>query len=452
VFYLFLKNVFLFFLILIFSLNPKSTESKIYDSESFFLDNGLQVIVLPNHLSPAVIQMLWYRFGSADEGVGKSGIAHFLEHLMFKGTHKTKPGEFSKIVAEHGGRDNAFTSYDYTGYFQIVPKDQLAKVMELEADRMVNLKLSEDDVLVEREVILQERRETTEDKPQRILGEMMMGMLYNGHPYSIPIIGFNHEMRTLSKKDALDYYAKYYAPNNAVLLISGDVSVEEVEFLAKKYFGPIPRRPIPKRDRKSAKEGRKPQSVVYESQNANSHVWQRFYLAPSYNAGETKNTYPLLVLSEILGSGSTSYLYDLLVVKKKIAISVGSYYDADNLDLGRFVIYALPAPGISIEKMETAIENALGVFVDEGWLDITERFQKTKNRLIAEEIYNRDSLYYPARIFGTALANNQAVDDVEGWSKRLDSVSLKDVFHAAKFIFNQMYVTGILIPKETEIK
>jgi len=394
--------------------------------------------------------MLWYKFGSADEGIGKSGIAHFLEHLMFKGTHKTRSGEFSEIVARHGGRDNAFTSYDYTGYFQIVSKDQLETVMELEADRMLNLVLDEENILVEREVILQERRETIENKPQRILGEMMMGMLYNGHPYLVPIIGFNHEMRNLSKEDALYYYEKYYTPNNAVLLISGDVTVEEVRPLVKQYFDSIPQRTVPKRARRPVKENRKSQSVIYESQHAKTHVWQRFYLAPSYNAGEIKNTYPLLILSEILGSGSTSYLYNSLVIQKKVATSVGVYYDVDNLDLGRFVIYAVPAPGISVEKMESSIEKALGVLIKGNWPDLTTRFRETKNRLITKQVYNRDSLYYPARVFGTALVTNQKVSDVEGWSERLDSVSLQNLLDATKFIFDQIHVTGILIPKKGE--
>ncbi|MEE3261184.1 MAG: pitrilysin family protein [Pseudomonadota bacterium] len=408
-------------------------------------------MIIPNHLSPAVIQMLWYKFGSADEGIGKSGIAHFLEHLMFKGTNKIRSGEFSEIVAKRGGRDNAFTSYDYTGYFQIVSKDQLETVMELEADRMLNLKLNEEDISVEREVILQERRETVEDKPQRILGEMMMAMLYNGHPYSVPIIGFNHEMRSLSKEDAFYYYKKYYAPNNAVLLISGDVTIEEVKDLAKKHFGSIPKRTVPERKRSPVKENRKSQSVTYETQNAKAYVWQRFYLAPSYNSGEIKNTYPLLLLSEILGSGSTSYLYNLLVVQKKIATSIGVYYDVDNLDLGRLVIYAVPAPGVAVEKIELSIEEALSSLIKGNWSDLAERFQEAKSKLITEQVYNRDSLYYPARVFGTALATNQRVSDVEKWSERLDSVSLQNVLDAAKFIFDQIYITGTLIPERDKI-
>src|SRR5262249_22203763 len=205
----------------------------------FKLDNGLQVIVVPDHRAPVVTHYVWYRVGSADEPTGVSGVAHFLEHLMFKSTDKIASGAFSKVIAKLGGQDNAFTNYDVTGYYQRIAKDRLKTVMEMEADRMVNLRLTEREVATEREVILEERRSRTENNPSAILSEQMSAALYQNHPYRIPIIGWMHEMAKLSREDALAFYKRFYAPNNAVVVVAGDVSVDEVKSLAEAAYGSL---------------------------------------------------------------------------------------------------------------------------------------------------------------------------------------------------------------------
>ncbi len=205
----------------------------------FTLKNGLQVLVIPDHRAPVVTQMIWYKVGAADEPPGSSGIAHFLEHLMFKGTDLIPTGQFSKIIARNGGEDNAFTNHDVTAYFQRVAKDRLPKVMEMEADRMANLRLSEEDVATERKVILEERRSRVDNDPGSILQEQMMAALYANHPYGIPIIGWEHEIRALDREDALSFYRRFYAPDNAILVIAGDVEPEEVRRLAEETFGKL---------------------------------------------------------------------------------------------------------------------------------------------------------------------------------------------------------------------
>ncbi len=201
------------------------------------LANGMQVVVIPDRRAPVITQMVWYKVGAADEPQGKSGIAHFLEHLMFKGTEKIAPGEFSKLIARNGGEDNAFTTHDATAYFQRVAADRLALVMGMEADRMVNLRLSEEDVTTERKVILEERRSRVDNDPSSILSEEMGAALYLAHHYGIPVIGWEHEMKSLSREDAIAFYKQFYAPNNAILVVAGDVEPQAVIKLAQDTFG-----------------------------------------------------------------------------------------------------------------------------------------------------------------------------------------------------------------------
>ena len=218
----------------------------------FTLKNGMEVVVIPDHRAPEVTHMVWYRVGSADEMPGRSGIAHFLEHLMFKGTDKIARGAFSKIISRNGGQDNAFTSQDTTSYHQRVAKNRLPLVMEMEADRMTNLKLLNEDVLTEREVIIEERRSRVDNSPQSILNEEMLSALYQSHPYGIPVIGWHHEMAKLSRDYAFEFYNNFYAPNNAILVVAGDVTADEVKKLAEKFYEPIPKRPDVKRSQRSS--------------------------------------------------------------------------------------------------------------------------------------------------------------------------------------------------------
>ncbi|MEO1422615.1 MAG: pitrilysin family protein, partial [Pseudomonadota bacterium] len=219
---------------------------------SFTLENGLQVVVIEDDRAPVVTNMVWYKVGSADDPRGKSGIAHYLEHLMFKGTDELAPGEFSEIVAANGGQGNAFTSYDFTGYFQRIASDRLETVIRMEADRMRDLVISQDDWLAERAVVLEERASRVENSPSALLGEQRTAALYLHHPYAVPIIGWRHELEALTREDALEFYERFYAPNNAILVVAGDTTREEVRRLAETHFGPLdPSVDLPDRERVS---------------------------------------------------------------------------------------------------------------------------------------------------------------------------------------------------------
>ena len=334
-------------------------EGAVFKPETFTLDNGMQVVVVTNRRAPVVSHHVWYKVGSADSPLGKSGLAHFLEHLMFKGTANLEPGEFSRIVARNGGNENAFTGPDYTGYFQTIAKDRLELVMRMEADRMVNLVLDDDEVVRERSVVLEERSQRTDNDPGARLGEQLNATQFYHHPYRLPVIGWRHEMETYSREDALDFYRAWYAPNNAVLIVAGDIDAAELRPLAEKYYGAIPARPVPERDRVQEPPQDARREVVLSDPRVQQPYWLRSYLAPSFSAGASEHAYPLEVLSEILGGTSTSRLYRSLVIEQKLATSAGAYYRGTALDLTTFRVYATPRPGVSLDQLEAAVEAEL---------------------------------------------------------------------------------------------
>src|SRR6056297_2631000 len=257
---------------------PAAAEERITD---FTLDNGMQVVVIEDHRAPVVVQMVWYRAGSADETPGVSGVAHFLEHLLFKGTEKLEPGEFSEIVKANGGTDNAFTSFDYTGYFQRVAADRLGLMMEMEADRMKNIQLDREDILTERDVIIEERNQRVENDPGALFREQRMAAQYLNHPYGTPIIGWRHEMVDLDLDDAMAYYEQFYSPNNAVLVVAGDLMPDEVLALAQQHYGPIPRNEaLPERERPSEPPQMAERRLSFEDPRVAQPYVMRTYLAP----------------------------------------------------------------------------------------------------------------------------------------------------------------------------
>jgi zinc protease len=427
------------------SLPLSGSQAAVFNPETFELENGMQVVVIPNHRAPVVTHMVWYKVGAADEPPGKSGIAHFLEHLMFKGTEAVPPGEFSKIVARNGGRDNAFTSQDYTAYFQSIARDRLEQVMEMEADRMTGLRLTDAEVLPERDVILEERRSRTDNDPSALLSEGMQAALFTNHPYGTPIIGWAHEMHSLTTEDALEFYKQHYAPNNAILIVSGDITAKELRPLAEKYYGAISPRDVPPRVRPQEPLPILKRNVEYKNERVRQATWSRSYLAPSYNTGEDREAYALQVLSELLGGNSSSRLYRSLVVENPLASSVGTYYDPDSLDSGQFTVYGVPRQGVSVNEVEAAVTAALRQIVNDGVE--AEEVDLSKRRLKAAAVYARDSLFNPGRVLGMALTTGQSVDDVESWPARIDSVTPQDVASAArKVLGNGAYVTGILLP------
>ncbi|WP_455372596.1 M16 family metallopeptidase [Limibacillus halophilus] len=422
--------------------------AEVFDPESFTLDNGLQVVVVNNDRAPIVQHMIWYKVGAADEPPGKSGIAHFLEHLMFKGTERLKPGEFSQIIAQNGGQENAFTSLDYTGYFQTIAKDRLELMMENEADRMVNLQLTDDVVLPELQVVIEERRSRTDNEPGSQLYEMGMATLYLNHPYGTPVIGWPQELSALTTQDALDFYRQWYQPNNAVLVVVGDVTAEEVRPMVERTYGKIPRGPEIERRRLSEPPQTAARRVVLESERVRQPSLSVDYLAPSYNTVEGPEPYALQVLSELLGGAASARLYRSLVIDQGIAVSAGSYYDASAYDISRFGFYASPRQGVELEDLEAALRAEIRKLLDEGVSD--QEVAEAKQRLTAAAIYARDNLSTPARVIGGALATGQSLEDIEAWPERIEAVTAEEIMSAARAVIDETHsVTRELRAKPT---
>ena len=419
-----------------------------FNAESFTLGNGLQVIVLPNHRVPAVTQMVWYKTGAADDPRGKSGIAHFLEHLMFKGTRANPQGIFSASIAQNGGRDNAFTTEDYTVFHETVAKDRLDLAMRLEADRMTGLVLDDAAVLPERDVILEERRMRIDNDPSALLREQLIAGLYLNASYHNPTIGWEHEMRGLGTADALAFYRDWYAPNNAMLIVAGDVETAEVRVLAERHFGPLAARSVPPRLRLEEPPHYAAIRLEMKSPRAAQPSWRRFYLAPSYRAGATQHVYALQILAEILAGSADSRLHKALVLDKKLALSVGAGYSPSALGLAEFGVYATPKPGVAIADIEAAVEAELHRLLEHGVE--AEEVAQAARRMQASAIYSQDSLSGPANIVGTALAIGRSLDEVAAWPDKLGAVTPAEVAAAARAVLvERNSATGILLPERT---
>jgi len=419
-----------------------------FNAESFTLGNGLQVIVLPNHRVPAVTQMVWYKTGAADDPRGKSGIAHFLEHLMFKGTRVNPGAAFSALIARNGGRDNAFTTEDYTVFHETVAKDRLDLAMRLEADRMTGLVLDDAAVLPERDVILEERRMRIDNDPSALLREQLIAGLYLNASYHNPTIGWEHEMRGLGTADALAFYRDWYAPNNAMLIVAGDVETAEVRVLAERHFGPLAARSVPPRLRLEEPPHYAAIRLEMKSPRAAQPSWRRFYLAPSYRAGATQHVYALQILAEILAGSADSRLHKALVLDKKLALSVGAGYSPSALGLAEFGVYATPKPGVAIADIEAAVEAELHRLLEHGVE--AEEVAQAARRMQASAIYSQDSLSGPANIVGTALAIGRSLDEVAAWPDKLGAVTPAEVAAAARAVLvERNSATGILLPERT---
>ncbi|HYD16248.1 MAG TPA: pitrilysin family protein [Hyphomicrobium sp.] len=417
-------------------------------TSEFKLANGLQVVVIPDHRAPVVTHMIWYKVGAADEPKGVSGIAHFLEHLMFKSTDKIPLGEFSKIVARLGGNDNAFTGHDVTSYFQRISKERLGTVMEMEADRMVNLRLTEKEVLTERDVILEERRSRIENNPAAIMDEQMNAALYYSHPYGIPVIGWEHEMAKLSPQDAMTFYKHFYAPNNAVLVVAGDVTADEVKALAEKTYGQIPANPTvgATRFRPQDPPQRAARRVEYSDPRAGKASFHRDYVVPSYMTAKPGEAEALDLLMKIAADGATSRLYKRLVVDEKIASSAGGSYSGSGLDYGTISLYAVAAGSpADLPKIEASLDKVMAELRDNGVTDA--ELTRAKSSYIADYIYENDDQASLARRYGWGLALGRTVAQIEGWPDAISKVTADDIKKAAStYLDTRRSVTGYLTP------
>jgi zinc protease len=414
----------------------------------FTLDNGLSVVVIPDHRAPVVTHMVWYRNGSADDPPGKSGIAHFLEHLMFKGTALHPQGEFSDVIAELGGQENAFTGNDYTAYFQRVAKEHLGVMMEFEADRMTGLVLTDEIVGPERDVVLEERRMHCDADPGAQLNEAVQAALFTHHPYGAPIIGWSHEIEGLERADALAYYQRFYTPENAILIVAGDVEAGEVRRLAELNYGKIkPRGAPPQRKRPQEPAPVARRLVTLSDEKVEQPSWQRCYLAPSFRTAEPGEAEALEVLAHLLGGGQTSLLYRSLVLDEPIAVVAGAHYMGTALDETRFFLYAMPTPGVTMETLDDAIDAILARFIADG-VD-AGALERAKTRLVADAIYAQDSQAMLARWYGSSLATGLTMDDIRQWPSRIEAVEPAAILAAArKHLDRRKAVTGHLLPLE----
>jgi zinc protease len=424
---------------------PHMAAAKTFNAETFTLENGLQVVVIPNHRAPVVTHMIWYKFGAADEKPGESGVAHFLEHLLFKGTAKVPDGQLSLTVKKLGGNDNAFTTHDYTAFYQSIARAHLEKVMEMEADRMKNLQLTEEQVASERQVIIEERRQRIDNQPSAKFQEQLMAALFVNHPYGTPVIGWLHEMKELTRDEALSYYHKYYTPNNAILIVAGDVTAEELKPLAEKYYGVIPAQPVPERYRSRPAPIEVMHQIVMQDARVGQPVVMKTYRVPRGNDA-------MSILAEIFGGTSTARLYKKLVVDQKLAVSAAADYDAVSLNDTTFTIYATPTPGTGLKELEIAMDKEVALLLEKG---VTlEELKGARNRMLAGFTWYRDSLQGPAMLFGRALASGLGLDYVENRSQRIEALTIDDINDAADKVFkgDDLPVTGILLPKPPEKK
>ena len=417
----------------------------------FTLDNGMDVVVIEDHRAPVVVHMVWYRAGSADETPGVSGVAHFLEHLLFKATENLESGELSATVARNGGRDNAFTSFDYTGYYQRVAADRLELMMQMESDRMVNLRLDENDIATERDVIIEERNQRTENNPSSLFREQKNAALYLNHRYGVPVIGWRHEMVDLNLEAAQAYYDQFYAPNNAVLVVAGDATPEQVRTLAEKYYGVLEPNPaLEPRNRPSEPRQMAERRMVFRDARVAQPYVSRSYLAPERDPGDQKKAAALVMLSELLGGGTTSWLTKKLQFETQKAVFTGAFYDGLSLDDTSFSLVIVPAQGVSLQEAEDAMDAAVSDFLETG-VD-PEQLARIKFQLGAARVYARDNVETLANRYGEALAIGLGIDDIQAWPDVLDAVTEDDILAAAhEVLVRDHSVTGWLTGERQEM-
>ncbi len=427
-----------------------TAENKIYNAKMMTLPNAMQVVVVENPRTPAVTHMVWYRIGGADEVMGESGLAHYLEHLMFKGTDLVAPGDFSKKVKSWGGNDNAFTSWDFTAYFQTVPKDKLESVIIMESDRMKNLNFDDADALMERDVVVQERKQRTDSNPSAQLSEAMRAALFVNHPYARPIIGWDAELQKLSPQGAREFYKKYYAPRNAILVVSGDVNTRDVYELAAKYYGQIDNGDAIARPQWPDVPNMYGESlIVHKHKSVRQPVWRRLYRVPSLGQDYQK-ALAFMIADNIIG-GNTGRLYQSIVVEQKLASAASFYYSGVSVGDANASIGVTPMEGVASSQIDRAIADILNDIAMNGVTD--EELAQAVSKLQDESVYERDSLTGPAMMLGYQLISGVSLDQAETWVNDLANVSASDVQNVvANYLIstadNYHAVTGHLVPAE----
>lgn len=413
--------------------------------DRFTLSNGMVVILVPNDRVPAISHTLWLKVGAADDPMGKSGLAHYLEHLMFKGTEKVPSGDYSRQIERLGGNHNAFTSSDFTGYYVNIAREHLEEVMKLEADRWQHLTISDAEWQQEREVILEERRSRIDNSPQSILNEQMNAVQYYHHPYRIPIIGWKHEMERLTKDDALEFYRNYYHPANMFLVVAGDITRAELEPMAERYYGAIPtgthyaRRWVQEPEQLAARQ------LSVKHPLAQQRQWVRSYVAPSLNSGDKKQALPLLLLTQWLGGGQTGLLYQELVVKQQLATSAGASFQPFSYGPSELTLYATPRDGVSMSQISKAVTAVIDRLALEP-IDAAT-LKRVQSVLQAEAIYARDGLETVAQFCGYLEAVGLPLDYYSKWIEWIGAVTADEISAATQVFDARHSVTGFLLPE-----
>ena len=412
----------------------------------------MEVVVIEDHRAPIVTHMVWYKAGAADEKPGKSGVAHLLEHLLFKQTRNVRTGEFSKKVESLGGSDNAFTSQDYTGYYQRVSSDHLELVMYYESDRMKNLVISQNDFETELDVVIEERNQRTDSNPGALFNEQNMASLYLNHPYGIPVVGWRHELDNLTRKDVINFYKHYYAPNNAILIVAGDVEPEKVKLSAEKFYGKIERNNnLTDRVRPTEPPQIVQRRLIFEDERVAQPYLVRTYIAEKRDTGKQRSAAAFTLLADLLGLGGIqSILGKELQLNSKKAIYTNAYYDGRSYDDTHFSLIAVPSEGVSLEEIEIELDGAINDLLLNG---IDEKhLNRIKFQYKAHQIYALDSAFSQARRFGAALTSGLKVEDVLVWSAELQEISSAEILKAAKSLFKkEKSVTG-WIRKPTKVE
>ena len=422
---------------------PPQTWAADFAVETAVLDNGLQVVVVPDHRAPLITQAVYYKAGAADEPAGKGGLAHFLEHMMFQGTTTTPGEDFRNMIARHGGQENAFTAPDMTGYWQTVAVAAMEIVMELESDRMANLRILPEDFESERQVIKEERRSRYESDPGGPFGEHMSAALYLAHPYRLPVIGWMHEIESHTVQDAIDWYEKYYVPNNAILVIAGDTTLAEVLPLAEKYYGVIPRGADVVRVRPAEPPQLAERRVTLYDDRVRQPSFSRSYVTSSRTARDGLAP-ALSMLAQIL-SGSTGRLYQALVVDQGVATSSGAFYSGGAMDQTQFGVWVAPAQGADLVVMEAALDAEIARVVADGVTQ--EELDLAKNGTLSALVFSRDSVTRLGRRVGAGLVIGLSIEEIVGWSEEISAITVADVNAAAALVFDRKHsATGLLLP------
>ncbi len=396
------------------------------------LHNGLKIIVKEDHRSPTVVSQLWYKVGSVDEPEGLTGISHVLEHMMFKGTQRHKPGEFSRIIAEQGGRENAFTGRDYTVYFEQLEKSRLPISFELEADRMQNLLLQDAEFQRELRVVMEERRMRTDDQPESLVYEKFMATAYQVHPYKHPVIGWMTDLEKMTVKDVRDWYQRWYVPNNATLVVVGDVVPREVFALAKQYFEPVPARPLTR----SRPPAEPPQTDLRQAQVSAPaevpYVLLGFH-TPVLTKKEEWEPYALDVLSGVLDGGASARFSRLLIREQQIAAGVDSDYSAASRFPGTFNISGIPGQGHNLDELKAAILAQIERIKRE---PVTpEELKRVKTQVVARQVYSRDSVFSQAMLIGTLETVGLSWRLIDEYVDRIGAVTAQQVQDVARKYF-----------------